>query len=152
MATAANDVAGPQQPSQPTPTSGDGQQRGGVIGWVKGRMQKRSIAASMNNINLDAVEKNAVTAVGGEKGEPSDLDIAMGLANDNPADGENVVKDEDKIDMEAENDPVRADPPARGCRDVVGRARGEGWTQAEENAHAARAYWMSGRRASHGVR
>jgi len=80
------------------------QQQGGVIGWMKGRIQKRSIAASMNNINLDDVQKNAVAAAE-DGGDPSDLDIAMGLGHGGVVDDDaGGVKAEDKIDLEAEND------------------------------------------------
>ena len=79
----------------------DDQQRGGVMGWVKGRIQKRNITASMNNIKLDDIERNTIGE--SQDGEPSDLDIVMGVEdsdNDNPG----AIKDGDKIDLEAEND------------------------------------------------
>lgn len=78
------------------------QQRRGVIGWVKGKIQKRNIAANMNNINLDAAEKSAMAAT--EGGEPTEMDIAMGLGDGGVVLDDDKVADEDKIDLEAEND------------------------------------------------
>jgi len=92
------------KPNQEAAPADDVEKRGGVIGWVKGRMQKRNIANSMNNINLDGMEQNDATAAM-EGGEPSDLDIAMGMGNGGVVDNdENAIKEEDKIDLEAEND------------------------------------------------
>lgn len=79
----------------------DAPQRKGVLGWVKGKIQKRNIAANMNNINLDAVEK---TAVSGAQGDPTEMDIAMGMGEGGVVLEGDDVADEDKIDLEAEND------------------------------------------------
>ncbi|CAB9523299.1 expressed unknown protein [Seminavis robusta] len=77
---------------------------GGVIGWVKGKIQKRNLAATMNNLDLDEAEKNALAAEAAT-GEPSDLDIAMGLGTGGVVDAAaDEVPDEDKIDLDAEND------------------------------------------------
>jgi hypothetical protein len=80
--------------------SSEHRRSGGVMDWVKGKIQKRNIAASMNNISLDDAEKVASAA----SGEPTDLDIAMGLENGGDiVIGGDEVADEDKIDLEAEN-------------------------------------------------
>lgn len=87
-----------QQEEEPQKSGG-----GGVIGWVKGKLAARNVAANMANIDLSAVEATAT-----ETGQSSELDIVTGLDKDvggvDDEEGSQHIPEDERIDLEAEND------------------------------------------------
>lgn len=94
------EVSAPSPSPQEQALKDDPAPRKGVIGWVKGKIQNRNLANNLDKLNLDEIEKNATLAV--EGGEPSDLDIAMGLGQGGVVEQEGEpLGDDQKIDLEA---------------------------------------------------
>lgn len=101
MTALASSPAPAQRPEQPLNDDEPAPQRKGVLGWVKGKIQKRNLINNLDKLNLDEIEKNATLTT---EGEPSDLDIAMGLGEGGVVDEEQPVPEDEKIDLDAVND------------------------------------------------